>query len=132
MATPIPLFMSAEHVEMMNAVLDRSPDVRAACATLPRPLRMGYCLHDGPDGEPVHWTVSFADTISFSLDEQPCDVLFTGDWRTMMLASASAAQRQELVDTGLVASGDETLIEPLGAVLAAAQSAAVPATFPDL
>jgi len=125
-----PLFMSPEHVDLMNERLEANAVVRGACAALPGAASMGYCLHDGPDGDPVHWAVFFSDTVRFSLSEQPCDLLFTGDWRAM-IASVRAAQRGQVVDTGLVASGDETLLESLGQVLAVAQSAAVPATLPE-
>src|SRR5690606_4086100 len=74
-------FMSAEHINVMNELLRDAPDVRAACAQLSQPRTMTYRLTDGPGGQVVHWTITFADTVQFSLDEAPApDVRFVGDW----------------------------------------------------
>lgn len=83
-------FMSAAHVNAMNTLLADAPTVREECRRLSRPLVFAYRLSDGPTGATVHWTVSFDDTVRFSLDEHPQpDVVIVGDWADVIAATAS-------------------------------------------
>lgn len=118
------VFMSSEHVAAMNALLDASTEVRAACSALPQPRVMAYALEDGPDGHTVHWVASFRSTMQFSLDavDQP-DVLLRGDWRQVVRAS-DANRRGELVDPGVVVEGDAGVLAEVGPVLELARSVA--------
>src|SRR5688500_6663174 len=100
------LFMYADHVAAMNAILEDNPAVRAACATLPQPRAMSYRLADGHDGNTVHWTTTFSDTARFSLVEHPSpDIVFVGDWRQMVRAS-KANRDGETVDPGVTVEGE--------------------------
>ncbi|MBP2367501.1 hypothetical protein JOF36_003197 [Pseudonocardia parietis] len=93
-------FMSPEHIAAMNALLEDAPAVRAECARLPRPRVVSYALTDGPDGQVVHWTMTFSDTIRFSLEKASApDVRFVGDWARMIRAT-SAGRDGTQVDPG--------------------------------
>jgi hypothetical protein len=126
------LFMSQEHVDAMNALLADSEVVRDACRQLSRPRTIGYLLHDGPDGGPVHWRMSFADTVRFDLQQGETDVLFAGDWAQMIRASR-ANREQQSVDPGLVVEGEPAVLEEVGPALDTARSVAtVPVDFPEV
>ena len=125
-------FMSPEHVAAMNAILEADENVRAACAELEKPVTLGYRLTDGPDGETVHWRMTFTDTVRFSLDDTEADLLLTGDWATMV--RASRAQREgQVIDPGVVPTGDLSAIQATSRVFALAQAVAtVPVAFPEV
>jgi hypothetical protein len=125
--------MSKEHVAAMNERLREDEGVRAECGKLGRPYAMAYRLSDGPVGETVHWTMSFDDTVQFSLDEHPSpDISFVGDWSRMVRASA-ANRKGEQLDPGVRLEGDVSVMETVGPVFAKAQSVAtLPVDFPDV
>jgi hypothetical protein len=126
------LFMSAQHVAAMNDILDRSPEVRAACALLPGPRTVGYRLAHGPDGATVHWAVTFQETVVFGLDWRDADVVFVGDWAAAV-RSAQARREGGAVDPALSVEGDAAVLKEVGPALAAAAAiAVVPVEFPDL
>jgi hypothetical protein len=84
-------FMSAEHVDTMNALLADAPTVREACGRLSRPYVIAYRLSDGPGGQDVHWTLTFDETVQFGLTEHPHpDVVIVGDWTDMIAATVSS------------------------------------------
>ena len=127
-----PLFMSPEHVARMNEILEGDAAVRSACAELPQPYTLGYALSGGPGGRPVHWTVTFTDTVRFSLEPRDTDLLLSGDWASVV--RASRAQREgEVVDPGVSASGDLAVMQAVSPLLALAGGVAtIPVTFPDV
>jgi hypothetical protein len=126
------LFMSAQHVVAMNDILDRSPEVRTACAQLPGPRTVGYRLADGPDGTTVHWSMTFDETVRFALDGREADVVFVGDWATMV-RSAQAQREGRAVDAAVSVEGDAAVLTEVGAAFAAAAAVAVlPVEFPAL
>ena len=125
-------FMSQEHVDLMNALLAPSEDVRAACAQLAGPRTLGYALTDGPDGADVHWRVTCADTVRFSLDAGPADVLLVGDWAQMIRASR-ATRDGEVIDAGVRVEGDASVVGEVGRILEVARSVAVvDVSFPEV
>lgn len=126
-------FMSPQHVAAMNELLDASAEVRAACAALPEPRAMGYELTNGPDGETVHWTVSFNGTVQFSLDRaERADVGFKGDWAQMIRATR-ANRDGGAVDPGVTVAGDPAALAEIGPVLERARSVAtLPVEFPEV
>jgi hypothetical protein len=127
-----PLFMSEEHVSRMNAILDKDEAVRRACADLDRVITMGYELADGPGGETVYWSMTFADTVRFGLERPEADLVFVGDWKRMVSASR-ATRGGKPEDPGVQAVGDLTVLEQVGPVFALAQAVAtVPVEFPDV
>lgn len=67
--TDKPLFMSEEHVAILNGRLGESGAVLKLCAGLERDLCLLYKLADGPDGKPVWWRTDFtrAGGMRFSL-----------------------------------------------------------------
>jgi ubiquinone biosynthesis protein UbiJ len=127
------LFMSQEHVDVMNALLQDAPTVEAACAALGGPRTLTYDLAGGPDGGAVTWTMRLDRTVQFSLDRaDDADVVFSGDW-TRMIQATKGGRSGEAVDPGLTVSGDLQLVAQVGAVLdVARQVAAVPVTFPEV
>lgn len=117
-------FMSADHIATMNALLRDAPTVRAACARLGQPRVLSYYLTDGPGGEPVHWTVTFGETVQFSLAEaSTSDVRFVGDW-TRMIQAARASQNGDKADSGVSLEGDHSVFAEINAVLETARAVA--------
>jgi hypothetical protein len=117
-------FMSQEHVDAMNDLLQASQQVKDICAGLPEERVLAYLLSDGPGGGTVHWTMVFADTVRFSLQQHPSpDVTLVGDWsRTIRAAKASRAG--EPADPGVALTGDPTVMTVIGPAFATAQAAA--------
>jgi hypothetical protein len=106
-------FMSPEHVEAMNRVLDQDEAIRQACAGLDGPRVLAFRLSDGPGGTDVHWTLTFDRTMRFSLDEHPSpDILMTGDWKRMIQAT-EAGRRGEALDPGVEIHGDLAVLAQL-------------------
>jgi hypothetical protein len=127
-----PGFMSPEHIAVMNDLLERSDAVRAACLELDEPFTMGYELEDGPDGNTVHWSMAFAETVRFSLDKVDADLLFRGDWARMVRATRDSREGRP-TDPGVEAVGDMAGFQKVAPVFAVAQSVAtVPVEFPDV
>jgi hypothetical protein len=126
-------FMSAEHVDAMNALLADAPEVRAACSELTRPYVVAYRLADGPDRQTVHWTVTFDATVRFALSEHPTpDVVMVGDWRDMILAS-SAGRRGASHEPSVTLEGDPDVLTLTDPALEAARTiATVEVDFPNI
>jgi hypothetical protein len=126
-------FMSAEHVEAMNTILEASAPVREACAALAAPGVLAYRLSDGPGGATVHWAVTCSDTVRFSLEAASApDVLLTGDW-ARMVRGARANREGETVDPGVSVQGSPERMAELAAILATASAfATLPVDFPDV
>lgn len=128
------LFMSQEHVDAMNELLERSADVREACAatpTGPAGRVLAYRLTDGPEGSTVRWSITFTDTVRFALEEHPSpDVTFVGDW-SRMIRAARASRAGEPLDPGVEVVGDLEVMAAVGPAFAAAQAVAtLPVEFP--
>lgn len=127
-----PVFMSPEHIALMNALLEDNAAVRAECALLLKPLTLGYELVDGPRGETVYWSMAFTDTVRFGLEQVDADLLFRGDWGRMLRASKSARDGGQ-EDPGVAPVGDLEVLTTIGPAFAVAQSVAtVPVQFPDV
>jgi hypothetical protein len=64
-----PLFMSSQHVDLLNRRLVESEPVARLCSGLDRDLCLVYDLSDGPDGARVYWRTDFRRLggIGFSL-----------------------------------------------------------------
>lgn len=125
-------FMSQQHVDRMNALLESSAEVRSACSQLPAPRTLAYRLAEGPDGRDVHWRVTCRDTVQFSLDDGPADLVLVGGW-AQMIRSSRAARDGEAVDAGVSVEGDPAVLAEVGPVLAVARTAAtVDVRFPEL
>jgi hypothetical protein len=125
--------MSQQHLDVMNQLLQRAVAVKEICASLGSRRVMTYDLTGGPDGQPVHWTVTLDDTVQFSLDRaSDPDVVLSGDWSRMIRASRSA-QAGDPQDPGLTVHGDTAILTEVGTVLEVARgAAAVPVTFPEV
>ena len=126
-------FMSPQHVDVMNRLLEASEDVRAACAQLPEPVAMVQRLSDGPDGQPVAYALTFGPTVRFSLEDvaKP-DIVVVGDWRQMIRA-ARAKQEGRVEDPGLTVQHGHAALERIGPLFALAGSVAtVPVELPDV
>lgn len=127
------LFMSAEHVATMNSLLAASAAVQRACRALAWPRVVRYDLADGPRGEPVHWTMTFDDSVQFSLEGSAApDLVFVGDWKQMIRAS-KASRSGEAADPGVCLQGDaQVLLEITPAMEVARTVATVPVQFPEV
>jgi hypothetical protein len=54
-----PLFMSSQHVDLLNRRLVESEPVARLCSELDRDLCLLYDLSEGPDGSKVYWRTDF-------------------------------------------------------------------------
>ncbi|PKW16227.1 hypothetical protein [Saccharopolyspora spinosa] len=126
-------FMSVEHVAAMNKLLQDAPDVRSACTQLSRARVVSYLLTGGPNGEEVHWTITFGDTVQFSLEEASSpDARFVGDW-TQMIRAVSAGRGGAQVDAGVSIDGDGSVLAGINTTLETARAVAtVPVEFPSV
>ena len=125
-------FMSQEHVDRMNALIESSAEVRTASAQLSAPRTLAYRLIDGPGGADVHWRVACRDTVRFSLDDGPADVVLVGDW-AQMIRSSRAARDGAVVDPGLRVEGDPSVLAEVGPVLEVARTVAtIDVRFPEV
>ncbi len=123
-----PVFMSPEHVAIMNDRLAASPEVSEICAGIDGSLTLLYALADGPDGATVYWSVSITDTARFGLDKVPADVTLVGAWRNMILAS-----KGELNDPGITPEGDlDKLATVIGLIEQLRPIGAVAVEFPEV
>jgi len=119
------LFMSVEHVELMNRLLADDAASLEACAALPRRYTLAYEL--SRDGGTVWWTMDFDPKtgVRFGLvaPEQPADLTFHGGYRAMLDATARS-KAGEQVPMPLTTSGDLKVMEVVGAAFAAARGKA--------
>lgn len=129
-----PMFMSAEHVRRMNALLAASDGVRQACAALPRDVTLGYRLDDEASGGVHWWQMHFSrrDGVHFALQpDAPADVRFDGGYWAML--DNMAAQREGKAPSAPQpqAVGDASVIELVMPAFTAAQDAArIPVRMP--
>ena len=79
-----PLFMSIQHVEILNRRLSEADSVKELCAKLERDLSLLYDMTGGPDGAAVYWRTDFSrvDGARFSLERGigAPDVAITGSY----------------------------------------------------
>jgi hypothetical protein len=119
------LFMSMEHVDLMNRLLADDAASLEACAALARRYTLAYEL--SRDGGTVWWTMEFDPKtgVRFGLvaPEQPADLTFHGGYRAMLDATART-KAGEQVPMPLTPSGDLKVMEVVGAAFAAARSKA--------
>lgn len=129
-----PIFMSQQHVDIMNSLLDADADSKAECAKLARPYWMAYELRDA--GRTVWWSVEFNPQtgVRFSLaapaSESP-DILYRGDYRAVVRATQRAKQQGggELPVTTHGDPGAMAIIAP--AFAAAGRAATIASEFPE-
>lgn len=128
-------FMSQEHVDAMNALLDGSAEVQAAAGEQARDYVLVYELTDGPDeGATVYWELRLGpDGTRFALTPNPAaDLRFSGDWHTAVTAIARSRRGEQVDDAGLITAGDaEAVMAAVGRTFAVARGVAtLDATFP--
>lgn len=131
---PVPAFMSREHVQQMNRLLEESSEVAAACRALERDYVVAYELSDGPDGA-VFWVMRFdrRTGVKFSLaPPQDADVTYVGDWAEAIQAGRAAREGRSF-EPSMQLRGDTSVLATVADAYAAAQQAAtVPVQFPDV
>ncbi|HVT35544.1 MAG TPA: hypothetical protein VHE37_08170 [Nevskiaceae bacterium] len=120
-----PLFMSPEHVRLMNERLAGDVASKSACAALPRRYQLAYRLEDGE--RVVWWTTVFdpAGGVRFHLapPEGDADLQFSGSYWAMI----EFTQRSKQGDAGsfpLTTGGDLNTYAIIMPAFAAAQAAA--------
>lgn len=130
-----PIFMSQDHVDRMNKLLDESAEVAAACARLDRDYSMTYELLDGPDGT-AHWTMLFNREVGASFTLEPpanSDVTFVVDWVDTMRLVKAAVNGEQREREILEVRGDESVADRVDEAFKAAHNAALmPAEIPDV
>jgi hypothetical protein len=82
------VFMSSDHVRLLNERVNLSPDVRAACARLRKDFRIAYKLHDEDGGPDIWWQLLFSRTagcvLTLGPPPGPVDSTFqAGYWATL-------------------------------------------------
>jgi len=79
-----PLFMSSQHVDLLNRRLVESQPVARLCSGLERDLSLLYELSDGSDDSKVYWRADFRRSggVSFSLERGAgaLDVVICGNY----------------------------------------------------
>lgn len=124
-----PLFMSPQHVEVLNARLSTAPEVRELCASFEGDLCLLYELNDGPGSETTYWRTDFSrsDGIRFSLERGHGlpDVLISGSYWDIMEANQGRGALP-------MPKGDATRIARIMSILSSAEvrQCAVPVDFP--
>ncbi len=118
-------FMSAEHVAEMNRLLDASAAVHEASAALDRLYVLHYDLSDGPRGEQVHWTMTFAsDGVRFGLEAPDrADIVVAASYDDAIEASRASREGRE-PRTKLQMDGDPAVLQTIAPTFAAAQATA--------
>jgi len=128
---PKPVFMSEQHVQIMNRLLADDPLCREEAAKLDRAYVLAYRLAGGPAGQTVWWQMCFdpAGGIRFELREppQPADLTLQGDWSAMMRTMREVKEGRP-AENPLTAVGNEKMMEKVAAAFAAGQKAATIAT----
>ncbi|MGO4258843.1 hypothetical protein [Marmoricola sp. RAF53] len=74
----------------MNDLLRDDEGIRAACAQLDRLRAMTFRVVDVPVGEHIFWTITYRDTLQFSLTDHPPDIMVTATWDDMVRATRSS------------------------------------------
>ena len=134
---PAPVFMSREHVALMNEKLAASAEVKRICQALRRELALAFELANGPGGDPTWWVLTFTDVARFSLEPSPAaDVILRGDWAHMIRATLSpgTVPTDALgVPEGIVPHGNVSVLPQIMELLAAIRPhGAVPVTMPEV
>ena len=131
-----PIFMSQDHVDRMNKLLDGAATVEAACARLDRNYSMTYEVLDGPNGT-EYWTLRFdrETGASFTL-EQPAhtDVTMVVEWTETMRYIKAAVNGEEQGDRNILeVRGDESVVDRVDEAFKAAHDVSlIPAEIPDV
>jgi hypothetical protein len=126
-----PLFMSPEHVAVMNARLGASEELARAAAGLTRSYVMAYRLTDARTGRVEHWVLHFAPHgVWFSLEpSETADLTFVGDYQRMIDTTRSRGDEDA---AGLEVIGDTGMLDAVADVFALAHAVgAVPVTWPE-
>jgi hypothetical protein len=128
-----PLFMSDEHVQLMNSRLAASPEVASAAGTMDRSYELAYELHDPKAERTEYWLMHLGpDGVWFALEpSESADLTFVGDYRRMVEASRKARSGEQS-DPGVEPIGDLTVLQTVAEVFAVAQQVGtVPVTWPE-
>lgn len=128
-----PIFMSPQHVDIMNRLLDADADSKAECARLDRSYWMVYEL--SAMGGTVWWSVEFSPGagVRFSLTPPgaAADILYRGDYRAVVQAMQRAKQG-DASEKPVTTHGDPGVLAIIGPAFAAAgRAATVASEFPD-
>jgi len=133
--TPNPIFMSPEHVSVMNARLAASGETKQACAALEKDGVLAFRLTDEDTGETIWWQMRFSRTegASFALQQpdSPADLtLSCGYWA--MVEGMKAQQAGRSTGPDMESVGDDSLMTRIAAAFAAARTAAtIPIEWPQ-
>ena len=137
-SNPEPGFMSYTHVLKMNRALAADAASRIEAAKLDRAYTMAFELTDGPRGGTQWWLMTFDPEsgvrFSMSAPTEPADLTLSGDYTEYIrfMKRVRAGEAGE-ADQPVTISGNEQLMDIVGASYAAAQSAATFKTvFPDI
>ena len=128
-----PIFMSSQHVEIMNRLLDADADSKAECAKLDRSYWMVYELSDA--GGIVWWSVEFSPSAGVRFSLQPpgaaADILYRGDYRAVVQFTQRAKQGSG-GEEPVTIHGDPGVLTIIGPAFAAAgRAATIPSEFPE-
>ncbi|MFD4640034.1 hypothetical protein ACFWN2_22160 [Lentzea sp. NPDC058436] len=130
-----PVFMSQQHVDLMNEILAADEESRAECAKLDRAHWMVYELEDGD--RVVWWTVEFdpGRGVRFGLRPPPADapaLLYRGDHRAVVEATRQGKREGGGDAPPVTTHGDPEVLTTIAPAFAAARRAAtIPSEFPD-
>ncbi len=129
------LFMSNEHIDLMNNLLAASPDIRSAISKLQQETIVTYELSNGPDGQTVYWTSSYAPDefrLSLAPPSRPADITHRADWAQMVRA-AKANREGRQVETEVQTIGDQQAFARVAHIFELGrQVATVDCEFPDV
>lgn len=124
-----PLFMSQQHVDVLNRRLSEAAPLKALCAGLDQDLILLYEMSDEADGHMVYWHTSItrASGVLFSLDRgsrTPDVVVRGGYWSIIDAVQGKGAMPEP--------QGDATAIARIMAILASSEirSCAVQVVWP--
>lgn len=129
-----PLFMSTQHVEIMNGLLAEDADSKSECAKLDRRYWMVYELADAE--RTVWWSVAFdpALGVRFSLTPPASGeplILYRGDFRAVVKATQRLKQGGDAA-LPVTTHGDPQVLTIIGPAFAAAgRAATIASEFPD-
>jgi hypothetical protein len=131
-----PLFMSPEHVQILNERLENAKEVHETCAALPQDVLIAYRMVEEDTGKVHWWQMTFArkQGVHLALGKpagEP-DVLFESDyWSMVKGASATDAGEQHSEPPPRI-SGDLALMQIVATAFETARRAArVPVRWPS-
>ena len=127
------LFMSREHVDAMNELIEKSDEVRQAGLALDRDYTMAYHLTRG-DGTIEGWSMTGGPTgFAFGLGERPdADVILTGSYE-LMIEATKASRAGEVIDPQITIEGDLEAMAKVSTVMETARPVAtIDVDFPTL